>query len=414
MPGESFRFIHASDFHLETPLGDLDELPPPLRDQMATAPHHAVKAVFDAALSSNIDFVLLSGDLLNPQTAGPYGMNLLLKEFQKLHQAKTPIYWATGMVDDPTKWPEACLIPPNVTQFSKDRSTPVEVVRGGRAICRIVGRGSDGRSSLHVPGFQSEASDEFTVGVGYGDATVETLSEARFDFWCLGGKHNRLELEAEGSVHAIYSGSPQGRNLSEVGSHGFSIVDVDAERNIRVSEMPVDQFRYCSVRLSAADIASVGSIENLMGERIVRLQHEAGGRHLIIGWDITADSGESLCEIGDGEQLLEWVRHEYGHGTPAAWSTSLRIRPPQSYPKSWHDEDTILGDYLRIASGHRKTDQDAINLLAMTEEHPGLPTSTTTLLAEIPQKRRTETLDQATLLGVELLRGGKPSWVNKS
>jgi hypothetical protein len=92
----------------------------------------------------------------------------------------------------------------------------------------------------------------------------------------------------------------------------------------------------------------------------------------------------------------------------------LRIRPPQTYPKSWHDEDTILGDYLRIASEHRKADAAQINLLPMTEERSGLPASTTTLLAEIPQTRRSETLDEATLLGVELLRGGKPNWVNKS
>ena len=32
MPSESFRFIHASDFHLERPLGDLDLLPAHLRD----------------------------------------------------------------------------------------------------------------------------------------------------------------------------------------------------------------------------------------------------------------------------------------------------------------------------------------------------------------------------------------------
>ena len=287
-------------------------------------------------------------------------------------------------------------------------------MRGGRTICRIVGRGSDGRSSLHVPGFECEASDEFTIGVGHGDATLETLAEARFDFWCLGGKHNRLEIESDDQVAAIYSGSPQGRDLSETGSHGYSIIDVDAEQNIRVTEMPVDLFRYCSVRLSAADIASVGSIQNLLGERIVRLQHEAGGRHLIVGWDITADSGESLSEIGDGEALLDWVRHEYGHGSPSAWSTSLRIRPPQKYPKSWHNEDTILGDYLRIAAEHRQADGAVMNLLPMTEEHPGIPSSTTSLLAEVPQARRNETLDQATLLGVELLRGGKPNWVNKS
>lgn len=414
MPGESFRFIHASDFHLEKPLGDLDELPPPLRDRMATAPHDAVLAVFEAALSNNIDFLVLSGDLLHPQSAGPYGMNLLLDQFDKLNTAGTQVFWSAGSVDDPAKWPEACAMPPNVTLFAKDRPHSISVQRAGRTICRVVGRSSDGRGSLHVPGFQVDSSDEFTIGIGHGDAGLDTLAESRFDFWCLGGKHDRLALESDGEVVALFSGTPQGRDLTETGAHGYSIIDVDADQNVRVHEMPTDQFRYCNVELSAADIASVGTIQNLMGERIVRLQHDAGGRHLIIGWDITADSGESLTAIGDGEQLLDWLRREYGHGTPAAWSTSLRIRPPQQYPKTWNEEDTILGDYLRIAVDHRKGDAAKLNLLPMTEEHPGLQKSVTSLLAEIPASRRVETLNQATLLGVELLRGGKPNWVQKS
>lgn len=414
MSGESFRFIHASDFHLERPLGDLDELPAPLREAMALAPHQATAAVFEAALAKNIDFVLLSGDLLHPQSSGPYGLNFLLEQFETLHQADTPVYWAGGKVDDPQHWPEACAMPPNVTLFPTDRPTAVNVVRGGRTICRIVGRSCEGRSALHLPGFETDTGDDFTIGLGYGDASLETLAEARFDFWCLGGKHNREELESEGEVAALYAGSPQGRDLGETGPHGFSIVDVDAQWNVRVSDMPVDPFRYCNVRLHSADIAAVGSIENLLGERIVRLQHEAGGRHLIIGWEIAAESGEAIAQIGDGDHLLEWLRREYGHGSPAAWSTSLRIRPPQKYPKTWHEEDTILGDYLRVAAERRKDNAAAMNLLPMTEEHPELPSSTTALLAEVPPSRRSETLEQATLLGVELLRGGKPNWVHQS
>ena len=101
MAGESFRFIHASDFHLETPLGDLDTLPTQLREAIATAPMKAAQAVFEAALVENIDFVVLSGDLLNPVTAGPRGMSLLLNYFDKLHAKKTPVFWAASGADDP-------------------------------------------------------------------------------------------------------------------------------------------------------------------------------------------------------------------------------------------------------------------------------------------------------------------------
>ena len=88
--------------------------------------------------------------------------------------------------------------------------------------------------------------------------------------------------------------------------------------------------------------------------------------------------------------------------------------PPQEYPESWYEEDTILGDYLRIAQSHRQADAEPFNLLPMTEQHEDLASTSANLLAEIPARNRTEILEQATLLGVELLRGGKPHWVAKS
>jgi hypothetical protein len=90
------------------------------------------------------------------------------------------------------------------------------------------------------------------------------------------------------------------------------------------------------------------------------------------------------------------------------------VRPPRQYPKSWHDEDTILGDFLRAAEKHRKQDGRELNLLPFTEETTDIANTTAMLLAEVSAASRTETLDQATLLGVELLRGGKPKLVQKS
>lgn len=414
MPGESFRFIHASDFHLETPLGDLDALPPHLREAMSDAPRKSAQMVLEAALADNIDFLVLSGDLLHPHAAGPHGMSLLLDAFEKLHAKNKPVFWCAGVADDPQKWPEAVPLPPNVTLFPNNRTVTIPVQRSGRTICAVVGRSSDGRSTLHVPSYRSEATDEFTIAVGYGASNADALAEGRFDYWALGGQHNRRVIEGAASGGALYCGSPQGRSLEETGAHGYTVVDVDADRIVRVHAMECDLFRYCNVEVDGDEIAAVGGIRNLMGERIVRLQHESGGRHLLIGWDISLSSGEKLHSIGDVHDLTKWVRREFGHGSPAAWTARVMVRPPSNYPKSWHDEDTILGDFLRAAEKHRKLEARDLNLFPMTEEHAGLTDTTATLLAEVPSSSRKELLDQATLIGVELLRGGKPNWVQES
>ncbi len=414
MPGESFRFIHASDFHLEQPLGDLDTLPSQLREAMANAPWKAAQAVFDSAITGNVDFVCLCGDLLSPLAAGPHGMSMLLDNFEKLHTKKIPVFWAAGAVDDPQRWPEAAPLPPNVTLFPKNRVVAVPVERAGRTICQVVGRSSEGRGTLHVPSYRIDTADEFTVALGYGTADASALAEGRFDYWALGCEHNRKVLDGGASAGAVYCGSPQGRSLDEAGAHGYTLVDVDADATTRIHSVECDTFRYCQVEIDASEISAVGSIKNLLGEKIVRLQHEHGGRNLIIGWDISIGGGETVHSIGDADELLKWLRREYGHGAPAAWTANLTVRPPRHYPKTWNDEDTILGDFLRASEKFRKAEAREMNLLPFTEEHAGLPGKSATLLAEISPSQRLEILDQSTLLGVELLRGGKPQMVQGS
>ncbi|TWT71905.1 metallophosphoesterase family protein [Crateriforma conspicua] len=419
MPGESFRFIHASDFHLERPLGDLDQLPPHLRDALADAPRSAAAAVFDAATADNIDFLVLCGDLVNPSTAGPHAMALLLDGFEKLHAKKTPVFWSAGVADDPQRWPDAAPLPPNVTLFPKDRAIAVPVQRSGRTICHVIGRSSDGRSTLHVPGYRIDPVDEFTVAIGHGSAEAAALAEGHFDYWALGGRHNRQEIEQGANAAAVQCGTPQGRCLQETGPHGYCVVDVDSDQTTRVHQVECDTFRYCHEQIDAAEVIQVGTLKNLLGERIARLAHENGGRQLLIGWEINVATAEHLSAIGDPDETLRWLRREYGHGTPAAWSIALTVNPPRQFPKSWNDEDTILGDFLRATAKHRENDSRELNLLPFTEEHEigqpgGLPTTTSSLLAEIAASDRGRLLDQATLLGVDLLRGGKPQLVQKS
>ena len=62
----AFRFLHASDFHLERPPAGLAELPDHIRDVLVEAPYRAATNVFEAALAHEVDFVLLAGDIVAP------------------------------------------------------------------------------------------------------------------------------------------------------------------------------------------------------------------------------------------------------------------------------------------------------------------------------------------------------------
>ena len=67
----TLRLVHASDLHLEQPLYGLAEIPDHLRDLLIHAPYHAAEQVFETALAEDADAVLLAGDVLDVDRAGP-------------------------------------------------------------------------------------------------------------------------------------------------------------------------------------------------------------------------------------------------------------------------------------------------------------------------------------------------------
>ncbi len=79
-----FRFIHASDFHLERPLMGVADVPDHLRELFLEAPYKAARQVFDAALTEDANFVVLSGGIVVPSDTGPRGPLLLTEQFARL------------------------------------------------------------------------------------------------------------------------------------------------------------------------------------------------------------------------------------------------------------------------------------------------------------------------------------------
>ena len=73
MAGESFRFLHASDFHLECPLSDIEDIPEHLAESMVKAPRDAVQSIFDAAVADNTTS-WFSQVIIESDAVGPYGL----------------------------------------------------------------------------------------------------------------------------------------------------------------------------------------------------------------------------------------------------------------------------------------------------------------------------------------------------
>src|SRR5580658_10380974 len=114
MPERSFRFLHTSDFRLDAVPSGFSEVPDHLRDSLLDAPFTAARRTFDVAISERVAFVLLCGNILQAEHAGPRGIAFLIEQFERLAAAGIGVYWAVGETDRPESWPAALPLPKNV------------------------------------------------------------------------------------------------------------------------------------------------------------------------------------------------------------------------------------------------------------------------------------------------------------
>ncbi|MFM7975522.1 MAG: exonuclease SbcCD subunit D [Pirellula sp.] len=407
MGKESIRFLHAGDFHLERPMQDLTDIPEHLKAALVDAPWKAAEAVFESAIVENVDFVLLTGDLLNPISTGASGPAFLLDQFERLAQRNILVYWAGGSVDEPDRWPEAVSLPSNVHYFSKKEVESVVFRRNGSALATILGRSSDGRESIRSAEYQCDADGTYVIALAHGNADRDSLLSERIDFWAIGNDHNRKTLHGE-APHMRVCGTTQGRGFSEEGAHGFWTVEVDGTHDAQITTTDVDHFRYITQTLDVEDLAMGRDMRELMSKRISRLQSEHGTRHLIVRWRVELDL-ENAAMVGPEaiDEILGWLRREYSHGACSVWSTEIEILSPKSYPSKWQEEDTILGDFLRTSQEHRKSLGQHLNLKPLLESETLGTTAWQQLLIDDTPSVTGSALDRATLLGVDMLRGHK-------
>jgi len=403
-----FRFVHAADFHLELPPFGVAEVPDHLWNLFIESTYRAAERVFETTLSEEAEFLILSGDLLDPRRTGPRGLLFLAEQFGRLAERETAVYWAGGHVDPPDAWPSAIRLPDNVHRFPQGRPEEHVHQRDGTPLARVMGTSRGAGRAVRASEFDPDPAGLFSIAVVHGAADAEALKQRRIDYWALGGSHARHTLFSSPQV-AHYPGSPQGRHPEESGPHGCTLVQVDAERHARTTLVPTDVMRWQNAEIVVEEATTRADLETLLNERMQSLVETAPGMDLLVSWKIVG-SGPLLAELRRGElagQLLEVLRTRYGFGPPAAWSLSMSAEPTAVLPPEWYEQQTIRGDFLRQIRHYQMNPSEPLDLEAYLAE--GQLADTLEAAAQVSDKAtRERVLREAAMLGVDLLSGEEP------
>ena len=340
---ERVRFLHSSNWKLEQPLGGVGDVPSELREEFLQAPFSAAERVVDLAIREQVDFLILTGDLIGLAAASPYALEFLLRQFARLREHQLAVYWLGGALDDPDLWPAQLDLPDNVHTFPAGRIEERVHIRDGEATAVLVGkshrRGSEFRSVDYVGSGTTPR-----IALVYGDVSASSLDAQGVRYWALGGR-DRYQSVLDGPVVACYTGRPQGRSPQDNQRHGPVLVELKfGECELRHLSSEVWSWR--QERIESYQGTELSGLEQAMRDRLRQMARDESARGLLIEWSVNC--GETLARTlrdeSTKQRLLQSLRTQAT--TDAKWSLAIDVDPPEIPSDLW-EEDSVCGDFLR-------------------------------------------------------------------
>lgn len=249
----TFRFLHAADIHLDSPLRGLERYDDAPVEAVRAAPREAFENLVQLAIDLEVAFVLLAGDLYDGNWKDYQTGIFFVHQMQRLERAEIPVFLVSGNHDAESQITRKLSLPANVTHFSSRRAQTKLLPELGVA---IHGQSFKGRA---VPddlsaGYPQAESGRFEIGLlhtsldgreghaNYAPCTLEGLRSKGYGYWALGHVHKR-EVVAE-DPWVVFPGNVQGRHARETGAKGCTVVSVDNGRVTAVEAHALDVVRW--------------------------------------------------------------------------------------------------------------------------------------------------------------------------
>lgn len=285
-----FRFIHAADIHLDSPLRGLSAYEAAPVEQLRGATRDALKQLVTTAIEDQVAFVVIAGDLYDGSWKDYRTGIFFAQQMGRLAKANIRAYVLYGNHDAESEMTKSLKMPDNVHVFSS-RAPEIHTIE-------------DLKVALHGRSFPNRAVDEnlaatykapvkdfYNIGVlhtalegyvehpTYAPCTVNELHAKGYDYWALGHVHEFQQWDGASTI--VFPGNLQGRNIRETGRKGAVSVTVnDAGKSI-VERLYLDVLRWEVLKVDVSDCTTLDSVAQKVGRGMSRMLEQSDVCHAV-------------------------------------------------------------------------------------------------------------------------------------
>ena len=331
-----FKFIHAADIHLDSPLHKLDYYEGAPVQELRQATRRAFENLVELAVSESVAFVLIAGDLYDGDWKD-YNTGLyLVSQLSKLREAGILTYIIAGNHDAANKMTKTLRLPETVTMFPADKPRTISMDSDGVAVhgqsfaSASVKKNLAAKYPPPVPGY-------FNIGLlhtcatgreghePYAPCKNDDLLSKNYDYWALGHVHQQEVLLKD--PLAVFPGNIQGRHVRETGPKGAMLVTVDDSGRPSSDFKSLDVIRWFRVELDVSGGKSGYDVLDSITGRLEELTEENEGLPIIARIEITGACPAHDELSSDPERWTNEIRSAaLDTGAGGLWIEKIKLR----------------------------------------------------------------------------------------
>lgn len=284
----TFRFIHCSDLHIDSPFKGLASQIPSLTERLRESTFQAFQNIVKLAMDEKVDAVLIAGDIFDGADRSLQAQLKFRRGLLELSQKGIPSFIVHGNHDPSNSWSHTLDWPEGTTVFPGNKVERFPVTRDGKTLAWVYGISypqKEVNENLALK-FKKDQDQGFAVGLlhanvgqypghdNYAPCNLQDLISTHFDYWALGHVHE-FKILRENNPSIVYSGNTQARHLRETGPKGCCLVTLNANAPANIRFVPTDVVSYRSASVDVSGTSSINEVLRAIQSQVETLAKES-------------------------------------------------------------------------------------------------------------------------------------------